>query len=529
MARARVVGARTARALVASVAVLALEACGLLGDHGPKAPKDCVPTHHGLEVCDGIDNDCNGSIDEGAKCANGYSCVAGSCACPTVTCGAPPACVDTAKDTSNCGGCGIKCKPGEVCDGGHCICPLPKGPVCGGKCIDLDTDPNNCGACDRKCPVKGSICDRGTCRCPEDKIECDGECIDPKTNRSHCGSCGVKCDVACSGSKCVVASQVAAGGTHSCVRLEDGAVRCWGGDDSLEVGDGSSGDVNYPLKTGVYSSSEIAAGAHHTCALVGGKVVCWGSNVFGQIGDGTTDRASSPTQTKELVDATAIALGDTHSCARRASASVVCWGSNAQGELGDGSTTERHEPVAVAGLSNISAIALGAHHSCALRADGTVSCWGSNRYGELGEGPGRDFRATPATVAGLSSIVAIRAGGAHTCAIDSSSQVRCWGASDNQELGVTGLVPMPRVMGPGSDVTLGSGHACTLVSGWVRCVGVAVAASSPVEPGLSGLSAGAFHTCALNATRGVVCWGSNARGQCAHTGWLVSPEHTVEF
>ena len=70
-------------------------------------------------------------------------------------------------------------------------------------------------------------------------------------------------------------------------------------------------------------------------------------------------------------------------------------GGNAQGQLGIGTTTGQdagtacscwETPVAVSGLSGATAVAAGQSHSCALLSDGTVKCWGDNSVGQLGNG-----------------------------------------------------------------------------------------------------------------------------------------------
>ncbi len=102
----------------------------------------------------------------------------------------------------------------------------------------------------------------------------------------------------------------------------------------------------------------IAAGSFHTCALTGGGgVKCWGGNDWGQLGDGTTV-TDPPYGRPTPVDVAglgsgvaAIAADGDHTCARLGGVGgVKCWGANFFGQLGDGTQTQRTTPVDVAGL-----------------------------------------------------------------------------------------------------------------------------------------------------------------------------------
>ena len=86
------------------------------------------------------------------------------------------------------------------------------------------------------------------------------------------------------------------------------------------------------------------------------------------------------------LSATAVAAGDSHTCALLANGAVSCWGQNNSGQLGDGTLTNRTTPATVSGLSGATAVTAGGYHTCALLGDGTVRCWGSNLFGQLGNG-----------------------------------------------------------------------------------------------------------------------------------------------
>lgn len=93
--------------------------------------------------------------------------------------------------------------------------------------------------------------------------------------------------------------------------------------------------------------------------------------------------------------------------------------------------TDATESIKVGGLNTVvRAIAAGARHTCVLTMAGGVKCWGNNHNGQLGDGS-VNARATPLDVAGLTAnSSAIAAAQQHSCALDVSGTLRCWGTID---------------------------------------------------------------------------------------------------
>jgi alpha-tubulin suppressor-like RCC1 family protein len=339
---------------------------------------------------------------------------------------------------------------------------------------------------------------------------------------------------------------IAAGGNSTCV-LSNGLVKCWGYNTSGQLGSGSYDAVRLtPVGVNGLGSgaSRIAAGSTNSCALTSaGTVKCWGVNSSGQLGDGSTTNRSAPVDVTGLVSGiSAIATGSGHSCALTSGGGVKCWGSNSYGQVGDNSNTNRLAPVDVIGLtSGVIAIVTGSQHSCVLTSSGGVKCWGYNGQGQLGNGYTLNSTTStyawpsPSDVSGLTSgVIGITAGTNHTCALLGSGLLRCWGSNTNGQLGDgttnTALTPVNSSLTSGViAISAGSSHSCALTSGnGVKCWGynnfgqlgnnTIIQSLAPVDvsglaSGVSAISAGGFHTCALTNGGAVECWGENSYGQ----------------
>ncbi len=126
----------------------------------------------------------------------------------------------------------------------------------------------------------------------------------------------------------------------------------------------------------------------------------------------------------------------------------------------------------------------GSGHTCVVTTTGAVTCWGWNLFGQLGDGSAIDS-PTPIHVAGLSSgVAAVSAGAYHTCALTNAGAVRCWGDGRFGQLG--------------DGQTVG------------RATPVDVAG---LQAGVTAITAGGVHTCALMLDSTVRCWGWNLSGQ----------------
>jgi alpha-tubulin suppressor-like RCC1 family protein len=132
------------------------------------------------------------------------------------------------------------------------------------------------------------------------------------------------------------------GARHVCVLMKNSGVRCWGQNEDGQLGDGGTVSRHTPadvpgLTAGVKA---VAGGGRHSCALTeGGAVKCWGANDSGQLGDGSNVLSRTvPVDVQGLSSGVSqIQASGDHTCALLTGGSVRCWGGGLDGELGDGS------------------------------------------------------------------------------------------------------------------------------------------------------------------------------------------------
>lgn len=214
------------------------------------------------------------------------------------------------------------------------------------------------------------------------------------------------------------ALSLSAGASHTCARLDNNTLKCWGLNADGQLGQenttnygsagGQMGDALLAIALGTGRSAlEVSAGGNHTCARLDNNTVkCWGYNLLGQLGQGKKlTVGDSANQMGNSLPASALGTGRTalgviagtsHSCARLDNSTVKCWGSSTNGQGGLGTTQAAGDNPNEMG-DNLAAISLGTgrtvvslsstgNHACALLDNDTVKCWGSNASGQLGLG-----------------------------------------------------------------------------------------------------------------------------------------------
>lgn len=301
------------------------------GDHDGDPPRSCGGgdcddsdprvNSHLREICDGLDNNCNGMVDDnvtdclaGATCQVArcvctaaerttcpqlgpsfcidlnsdpshcgsctHNCGDGTCSSGTCSCNAGRSrctnlvsgegeCIDLQTNTHHCGSCDVQCSSGRRCVNGTCTCPSS---------VDLNTDPRNCGRCDNVCPLY-STCVGGRCTCDTGFMMCGSQCVNTMLDSSNCGACGTTCTspTPCTGGSCRCPAGMTlctTGTAPGCLNLNSNPFNC-----------GACGHVCSPMFGG---SPRYCEGGQCICASSPTRIWCPSS-----IGDQCVDPLTS--------------------------------------------------------------------------------------------------------------------------------------------------------------------------------------------------------------------------------------------
>ena len=283
--------------------------------------------------------------------------------------------------------------------------------------------------------------------------------------------------------------------SNNLILLEDGSI--------YNIADNEL--INYNQPTLILEGKnieKISSGYDYTVALdKNGKVYAWGRNNYGQLGDGTTTNSNIPicisdipTNPLNKVKIKEISAGNSHAVAIDEEGKVYTWGNNWSGQLGDGTTTRSNIPICISDIStnliNIKEISAGHNYTVAIDENGKVYAWGDNDSGELGDGTTEDSRV-PICISDISTnlinIKEISAGQSHTVAIDEDGKVYTWGANWDGRLG---------------DGTTTDSN-----------IPICISDISTNLVNIEAISAGIFHTVAIDEEGKVYTWGHNYGGQ----------------
>jgi len=404
------------------------------------------------------------------------------------------------------------------------------------------------------------VCTEGSCQepfCGDGKINLEEECDDGNDVLAD------GCEPDCKTSGLIA---LTAGEHHTCALLVGGHVRCWGGNESGQLGQAHTNFLGdqHPFQIPVVElggpAVGIDAGRNHTCALMAdGSVQCWGKNEIGQLGLGHTRSIGDgehPTAAVSKVQlgakAITVSAGGENSCALLEDQTLRCWGRNNHGQLGLGNTDtigdsespSKAKAEVPLGEAATDVAVGGGEHICAIPEGGGIKCWGNDLTVYPAEDIGDDEPASEAILYKYGPTTGLVAGGPRACGVVTGEGNHCLGYDGDGALAVGVADEFGSVLYTWGrsqvwQVAMGSQHTCVSLSDYtLRCFGyndkaqlgidntafayAGVGLSLSVDLGENNqgnpsyallIAGGDQFTCALTELGELRCWGRNDQGQ----------------
>jgi len=308
----------------------------------------------------------------------------------------------TCRAEENCNNDTGRCEP--ISD--ECRSSIPGAAFCRGDTLVL-CDPDLVAPekveCTGRCAVDGGAhCELPSCS--DAKIQIGEQCDDGNTKSGDGCSANCRDEVAWIG----VAPK------YSCALSEHGRVKCWGAGDDGVLGSGNKyalGDEPHEtpaqlpnIDLGGQPVRSLTTGGRHACAILNdSSIKCWGANESGQLGLGdSSSRGSGPNQMGDALPAInlgaqrtakAASCGLAHCCAILDDDTLKCWGANQSGQLGLGDAENRGDQPDEMGdqLQRVdlggrrpAGLSLGPNFTCVKDTTAEILCWGDRSDFQLG-------------------------------------------------------------------------------------------------------------------------------------------------
>ena len=287
------------------------------------------------------------------------------------------------------------------------------------------------------------------------------------------------------------------------------------GNETTTITPPTSRDIRFNQTSSSSNVKDFSSAAFSLAVGSDGNAYAWGSNMYSQLGNGTTTDQAMPVQVKKPAGAPAnftyvqISAGASHSLAIGSDGYVYAWGNNNHGQLGNNTKSNSSIPVRVYGASNsgegLKAIQVcaGMWNSMALGIDGTVFTWGSQARG-YDTTSGTTPQTIPTTVkdssdpSGVFHAVQISTSWSFNLAIGQDGYVYVWGYNTNGQFG---------------NNTSDGIHTTTVHSTPSRIPNPAYPQDTSRGWKALQVSAGGWHALVIDEENKIWAWGFNRNGQ----------------
>ena len=385
----------------------------------------------------------------------------------------------------------------------------------------------------------------------------------------------------------------------------DNDLYCWGHNTNKQIN--SAATTLYRVATAVITATDVldvSTDGYTVCAiLTGGELKCWGRNANGQVGTGATTPANIDTPTTIIASSVAsVSVSNSTVCAvMQTTGELKCWGSNggSASRIGANLTSTNVLTPTTVIASDVRQAQISLANGCAIKTDNTLWCWGSRSYEsfyyntsasgyktpiQVDIGDAKTLVLTPNSTASFPVSCYISTGNqlkctarnsfgqggqgylttntspistgftadkifmhsGNTCAISTSGEMSCWGASGaNAQLGDTNFLsrayPVENMLTNISKVFMSTGFSYAIAndnkfyawgSSWFTHLG-GKTQSTATLPKLQHTTPviearpGVEHMCALYANGSVGCRGNDFNGRLGPSTTIVDGENQV--